>query len=132
MNQAFVSKTVNPEKASSNGEKLPEDQSLVPGGFKPDPNMNRGPMMNGPPPVRGGAPHIVYDPADFQDRSESTWAQCPNCNQIGMSVIKHEFSCRAYWGSFTNEHLAIERVHYCAFCDTEMGRRKNATCCCFK
>lgn len=118
MSQPATTNTANPEKVPYTEAKQPGGQSLVPGGQNPRPNPNR------PPPVRGGTPFIVYDPSDFQDRSESTWAHCSSCNQIGMSVIKHEFSCRAFWGGMNS----IERVHYCPFCNIELGRRNNSGC----
>ena len=40
---------------------------------------------------------IVYDSRDFHDRSESTWAYCSQCNQIGMTVTKVLFSWERRW-----------------------------------
>lgn len=128
MSQPFPT---NSAKPALNDERKQEGggQNFVPDGLKSDPNPTRAPMMNGPP-VRGGAPFIIYDPNEFQDRSESTWAHCPHCKQIGMSVLKLEYSCRSHWGNLTNDQLSHETVHRCAFCNHELGRRKNPTLCC--
>lgn len=100
----------------------------------------RPPMPSGPvaqnmplgPPVRGGIPFIVYDSRDFHDRSESTWAYCSQCNQIGMTVTKVLFSWRAQMACAGDDMKLHERVHYCPFCDVELGRRYNVKNCCSK
>lgn len=89
-------------------------------------NIEAGPAKNVKGPVTlSGVPFIVYDPREFEDRSESTWSFCPNCKKVGMSVIKlTSKSCCAIL------LMIKETTHYCPFCKHELGRRKNSESCC--
>ena len=131
MSQPLSSANMDPEKVVlSNVAIQTENQKLASDGQRPCPNTQIPggvPRMNGP---RGGIPFVVYDASEFQDRSESTWSHCPKCNNIGMSVLKSEFSWRAFFTCSLEGENSWEIVHYCPFCKAELGRRINVKGCC--
>ena len=123
--------TTSPNKDQGDSDTTVPAVTVSPSNTKASNNTHNAhaPTIPGPP-LRGGIPFVVYDSRDFQDRSESTWAYCSRCNQVGMSVIKLEFSWRAYCSFAGDEFKIHERVHFCPFCKSELGRRINVKGCC--